>query len=206
MPLTRLPLTTGVSGTLPIGNGGTNVTTSADLANTGNMVLLSTATASSDSSISFDSTYINDDYDTYELHISNMTLSTETGLSMHLSVDGGTTLLNFKRATANVAQSSDANTSFIARNGTDIDFLTGRFNIGNASGENFSSKIFFHNLRSTSLWKTFSSHTAYVNTDGEIALLTASHVITNTSAVNYIKLEPSSGTISGSATLYGVRT
>ena len=171
-----------------------------------NLVKISSATASSDSSISFNSTLINDDYDTYELHISNITLSTETGISMHLSVDNGTTLLNFKRATANVAQSSDSTSNYINRNATDTDFLTGRFNIGNASGENFSSKIFFHNLRSTSLWKTFSSHTAYVNTDGQIALLIVSHVLANTSAVNYIKLQPTSGTFSGNAILYGVRT
>ena len=55
MPLNRLPLTTGVSGTLPIGNGGTNVTTSADLANTGNLVKIATNTVTSgDQYITFD--------------------------------------------------------------------------------------------------------------------------------------------------------
>ena len=47
MPLTRLPLTTGVSGTLPIANGGTNVTSAADLANTGNLVKLEDINVSS---------------------------------------------------------------------------------------------------------------------------------------------------------------
>ena len=47
-------LASNVTGTLPIANGGTAATTAAALANTGNLVLISSVTASDASNIIFD--------------------------------------------------------------------------------------------------------------------------------------------------------
>lgn len=70
MALSKINLTNAVTGTMPVGNGGTGVTTAADLANTGNMVLLNSGTISSATAVEFNSTYITDTYKFYDLHLS----------------------------------------------------------------------------------------------------------------------------------------
>ena len=67
MAITRLCGANAISGTIPVSVGGTGVTTSANLANTGNLVLIKTQTVTSSVSsvefvngsggVVFDSTY-----------------------------------------------------------------------------------------------------------------------------------------------------
>jgi len=67
MALSKVDVANMLTGTTPVANGGTGVTTSADLANTGNLVLIKTKTLSSaskpisflnsETDVTFDSTY-----------------------------------------------------------------------------------------------------------------------------------------------------
>ena len=62
--------------TITVANGGTGVTTASALANTGNLVLLNSASSTVDvSQIDFDSTYINSTYDDYLLIINMLPAS-----------------------------------------------------------------------------------------------------------------------------------
>ena len=90
MPLTRLPLTTGVSGTLPVGNGGTNVTTTADLQNIGNLVLLETTTVTSVSSITVGASAIDDTYEQYQIVVSDVKPATDGAHGRMRFTIGGT--------------------------------------------------------------------------------------------------------------------
>ena len=74
MAITRLGGANAITGTIPVANGGTGVTTSAALANTGNLVLLHTIDASNNSTISFDG-YFDSAYTNYKIFISDLTPS-----------------------------------------------------------------------------------------------------------------------------------
>lgn len=160
MPLTRLPLTTGVSGTLPIANGGTNVTTSADLANTGNLVFIKKITLSSntkpikfldsDSDVTFDTTY-----NTYKF-IGNLKYENDSRVSyIRVSQDGtnlDSTSGNYKFDDINVF---DGNVSG-GSDGSSSVWQLEDSGSGNATGENlaFEMTIFnsdFHYARMISI-------------------------------------------------------
>ena len=67
MALSKIDVANMLTGTTPVANGGTGVTTASALANTGNLVLLNTVTTTDAtvSDIDFDSTYITSTYDKY---------------------------------------------------------------------------------------------------------------------------------------------
>jgi len=67
MALSKIDVANMLTGTAPVANGGTGVTTAAALANTGNLVLLNsvTTTDATTTNIDFDSTYITSTYDHY---------------------------------------------------------------------------------------------------------------------------------------------
>ncbi len=60
MALSKIDVANMLTGTAPVANGGTGVTTSADLANTGNLVHIKTITLGSSSSAI---TFLNSDAD-----------------------------------------------------------------------------------------------------------------------------------------------
>ena len=71
-------------------NSLTNITALPSAVPTGKMTLLSTATASSSASLSFDSTYINSDYLIYNFEFINIHASTTTpDLTFNMSTDNG---------------------------------------------------------------------------------------------------------------------
>jgi len=203
MPLTRLPLTTGVSGTLPIGNGGTNVTTSADLANTGNLVLLSSQTASSDASVIFDNTLITSTYDDYLLIGACCKPATDnvTG-KLEISTDNGSNFLDvyvgrhFDRMDAVQDGQQHQNNAY-------LDIIP---NAGNDANLGHTFRVFFHDIHNTGMRKHGYYEVAGVNTDSPY-IWKGGYQIQSTSTPNYMKYSFSSGNIAeGTFTLYGVRT
>ena len=87
MALSKIDVANMLTGTTPVANGGTGVTTAAALANTGNLVKLSSVTASDTTNITFDNTLITDTYDTYMLTFRDIDLGTDS-VSMYLTVSG----------------------------------------------------------------------------------------------------------------------
>jgi len=204
MPLTRLPLTTGVSGTLAAGNGGTGVTT-------GTSVLLSTATADNDASIIFDNTIFTDTYNTYKFVGQNLKFATDDQRAeFHLSTDNGsnyTTTGYFE--TAYSASSNDANSTATFRKSTSttgFKVLGTRYNQGNDTGERVHFEATLHGLRDSTSWKFMSFISSFGTNSGYIGCDLGTFALKTTTVVNNVKFLAGSGNItSGKLSVYGIK-
>ena len=86
MPLTRLPLTTGVSGTLAVGNGGTGVTNADDI---GNFVKIDSQSGTDLSSVNALDIDLPDTYKAFKLDIHFKPKTDGAHLYFRFSTDGG---------------------------------------------------------------------------------------------------------------------
>jgi len=202
MPLTRLPLTTGVSGTLAAGNGGTGVTSADEI---GNLVLLNTTTISSaTSNVVFDNNIITSDYDDYEFIIYITPATTGESLQAFFSNDNGSSYVNdlidqnyiYRRL--NTADSGDAYFSNVdkavllvnAKN-AGLSYVRMTLNNTNSTGYKYGEivPIYPNNTSRPDFYRWGSAYT-----------------FKGTSAVNTIKFQMSSGNISsGTIKVYGIR-
>ena len=211
MALTRLPLTTGISGTLPIANGGTNVTTAADLANTGNLVLLNTATVSDDAEVIFDNTYFTDTYKIYKIIGDNIKVATDNhAMSFRISNDNSIFKSNnYARAGFGLSSNEASNTTgYRANNGSNSEaYITGiRHNIGNASGEKLNFELNLYNFRNSDAYKHYEFRSVFSNNSNYITSNFGVGGREGTDKVEAIKFfSPSSNISSGTFTLYGVK-
>jgi len=197
MPLTRLPLTAGVSGTLPIANGGTGSTLGTD-------VLLSTTTISSAvASISFDSSLITSDYDIYKIIYGDLQISNGGGYQIRFSPDNGTTV----RTTGYNAvrwrmYTSDDGSNFIENKDY---YSTGVFYNSPASSDKCFFEHTFFNLLDSDIKSTCNTiggfgNTAAYHTNG---IFTGRY--DTAEAHNYIEIGGATGNLtSGKISLIGV--
>jgi|9_EtaG_2_1085328.scaffolds.fasta_scaffold26388_3 hypothetical protein len=206
MALSKIDVANMLTGTAPVANGGTGVTTAAALANTGNLVLLSSQTASNDTTINFDNTLITDTYNTYKLIGREIVHGTDsTGSQIKLSIDNGSNFLNAK-SNRMFNHSSHSSNTVGSRHGTSENFLSAGYSVGTASAENGNIEIDFLNLRS-SLNKHITFHYSYTSDSNTAVLVVGNKEIYNTSQVNYIQYRSDSGNVaSGKFSLYGVKT
>lgn len=90
MALSKIDVANMLTGTTPVANGGTGVTTAAALANTGNLVLLSSQTASNVGTVNFDNTVITSSYNNYLLIGHDVKPQTDNAEAyIAISVDNG---------------------------------------------------------------------------------------------------------------------
>lgn len=182
----------------------------------GNMVLLNTATASSSSSLSFNSTYINSTYPIYKFEFINIHLANnDISFQMNFSTDNGSNYNVTKTTTYFRARHSE--------NGSTADLAyTGGFDLAQGTGnqvladsiqttssdESICGTFQLFNPSSTTYVKhflsRFSSYTA-IDGGGEIEAYCSGYGNT-TSAINAIKFVAESGNIdSGQIKLYGIK-
>ena len=173
--------------------------------NAGTMVLLSSQTASNDTTINFDNTLITDTYNTYKLIGREIVHGTDgTASELKLSIDNGSNFLDAK--TNRMFNHSDhSNNTVGSRHGTS-NTLTAGYPVGTASGENGNIEIDLLNLRS-SLNKHILFLYSYTSSSGTAVLTVGNKEVYNTSQVNYIQYRTNSGNVaSGKFSLYGVKT
>ena len=179
---------------------------------TGNMVLISSQTASNSASISF-TTGIDSTYKEYQFWFVNVKPATDaTQLTFNLSTDSGSNY-NVAKTTTNFKayhNETDSAAGLIYEDTMDLAQGTGVQRIsdgqGNASDESSCGVLTLFNPSSTTYVKHFiSSFTEYNAGDYNVSMFVAGYGNT-TSAVNAIRFTFVSGNISdGTFLMYGIK-
>ena len=187
--------------------------TSFPLVPSGSPTLLATATASSSASLSFNSTYINGDYQIYKFEFINIHPSVDGAqLWFNLSTNNGSTYVVTKTSTAFYAYhtESDSVASLSYDAPSDLAQSTGyQFllcgNTGADADENANGSLTLYNPSSTTYVKHFISR---INTTASSPYSMDNYIAgygNTTSAVNAINFKMSSGNIdAGQIKLYGL--
>tara|TARA_R110002126_G_scaffold98499_1_gene228805 strand:+ start:50 stop:661 length:612 start_codon:yes stop_codon:yes gene_type:complete len=193
-------------------NSLTNLTALPSVVPTGKMTLLSTATASSSASLSFNSTYINGDYQMYKFEFINIHPATDnTDFMFNVSIDNGSNYNIAKTTTTFQAYHNEAGNDQALNYETSDDLAQGTGfqqllkNLGTDNDQNSSGFMSLFNPSSTVFVKHFIANgNSYNHNDYTNQNFTAGYANT-TSAVNAIQFKMSSGNIdAGQIKLYGL--
>jgi hypothetical protein len=179
---------------------------------TGNMVLISSQTASDSASISF-TTGIDSTYKEYQFWFVDINPATDgTNFTFNMSTDGGSNYNVTKTTAVFGAYHNEAGTSTSLGYATGDDLaqstafqkLQNRGGIGNGADESLAGTLTIFNPASTTYVKHFIAHTQYYEqTNYSIESFTAGYGNT-TSAVNAVQFKMSSGNFDGTILLYGI--
>jgi len=198
-------------------NSISNVTSFAQIP-AGEPVFLSTATASSSASISFNSTYINSDYKIYKFEFINMhPASDAVNFTFNMSTDNGSNYNVTKTTTYFNAYNEDGYgaTGLSYNDGADLAQSTAfqrlSRGIGNENDENLSGEMFLYSPSSITYVKHFMSridNKYYDQFGGSGKAVYSTYMAgygNTTSAVDAIRFQMSSGNIdAGQIKLYGI--
>jgi hypothetical protein len=205
----------GTSGILKAGafnNASLNNVTALNAAiATGNMVLISSQTASNSASISF-TTGIDSTYKEYQFWFVDIHPRTDTAeFQFNMSTDGGTNYNVTKTSTFFEAYHNEADTDTNFRYNTSWDlaqstaFQTIIEDTGNGADESASGTLTLFNPSSTTYVKHFISNTTdYDGSDYTLNAFMAGYGNT-TSAINAIQFKYSSGNFDGTILMYGIK-
>lgn len=192
-------------------NSISNVTSFAQVP-AGDMKLLSTATASSSASLSFNSTYINSDYKIYKFEFINCNPATDgVYFQMNLSTDNGSNYNVVKTTTWFTTYHNESGSGGSLSYGTGNDlaqsssdqYITGS-GLGNASDESVSGCMYLFNPSSTTYVKHFMSNINYYYFGNETGNSYMAGYGNTTSAINATIFRMSSGNFDGQIKLYGI--
>ena len=225
LPNSAVNLTTKVTGTLPVANGGTGLS-SLGTANqelrvnsgatalefytptvaTSDYVLLATTTASNSASVSFDG-YFSSTYDTYIIFAYDMYGSSSTQNCK----------MRFRRSNSDVTASNYATISLNHQtSGTDGQIITGgtSFDLTGGAAANFNTTSTDNNCRTITIFNPLSTTNHKVmtyngftkRTDGNLFTSSASGQLSDaTTALSGVSIFMASGNIYGKFKLYGIK-
>ena len=189
-----------------------NVTAYNAAVATGNMVLISSQTASNSASISF-TTGISSTYKEYQFYFINIAPRTDdVNFSFNLSTDSGSNYNVTKTTTAFRTHHAEDDSSTALGYTTDFDLAqsTGfqplSLSIGNGGDDNLSGTLQLFNPSSTTYVKHFignMNHSYRVGAPLSINFYMAGYGNT-TSAINAVRFQMSSGNFDGTILLYGI--
>jgi hypothetical protein len=195
-------------------NSLSNITALPSAVPTGKMTLLSTATASNSTSLSFNSTYINSDYLIYKFEFINIHPANSGGrqLKFNLSIDNGSNYNVTKTTTSFYAwHTEDGGTAALAyATGSDLAQSTANQfliagNVGDDADQSLAGSMTLFNPSSTVFVKHFISR---INTHSATPYSMDNYIAgygNTTSAVNAINFKFDEGNIgSGVIKLYGL--
>ena len=212
MAISKIDVSNMLDETLPVANGGTGVTTAADLANAGNMVLIKTQTVSSAvSSVEFkngvDDVVFDNTYKFYKVIFRDVFGSTnETEHNFRVSSDGGSTYRSTGYLTTLWRSYWNGTT-----NGSNQNYYSNRIKLLNMhvktalSTGSHNGEMTFWNPSETGKDAIISVISA--GFDGDYSINAIGHSSINANGdIDAIKFYMSSGNISGgSYTLYGIK-
>tara|TARA_R100001086_G_scaffold140962_1_gene74007 strand:- start:335 stop:1006 length:672 start_codon:yes stop_codon:yes gene_type:complete len=210
--ISGINLTSQVTGTLPIANGGTAATTAAALANTGNLVLIKTQTASAASSVEFingSSDVVYDStYKQYVLKIVNATASANSEMYLRFRTSSSFQTTNYYRSYFIQRTNNTTTQSSATNDGTYGIRLEHNYTGQAPSASNF--EIILPDPSSTSLHKSVVWNCWGSNQESTTKVMQLDGVgfySTNSSdAITGVGLFPRTGTLYGTYSLYGVKT
>jgi len=186
-----------------------NVTSYNPAIATGNMVLLSSQTASNSASISF-TTGINSTYKEYQFYFINIAPRTDNvELQFNMSTDAGSNYNVTKTSSAFHAyhDEPDTNTALLYLAiglSQNTGFQTIRAELGNGADENTGGSLQLFNPSSTTYVKHYILNTsAYSYHNYNMNTFVAGYGNT-TSAINAIQFKMSSGNMDGTILMYGI--
>jgi hypothetical protein len=187
-----------------------NVTAYNAAVATGNMVLISSQTASNSASISF-TTGINSTYKEYQFYFIDVHPRTDSvNFTFNLSTDSGSNYNVTKTTTVFNAYhaENDTATDLTYRTGDDLAQSTGfqilLTGVGNGADESCVASMSLFNPSSTTYVKHFiSSGNIYDSSDFSVNYFVAGYGNT-TSAINAIQFKMSSGNFDGTILMYGI--
>jgi hypothetical protein len=207
MAITRLGGANAITGTIPVANGGTGVTTASALANTGNLVLLNSQTVSSAvSTVAFDNTYITDDYEYYRvMFYRGMPSTGSSNFRLEYSTDNGSSFISG-------AVNSHRRYMLLGSNtvGSEADsganFTGLATNITSTASRGLNGEINFFNFRQG--WTKFANAHIIGQENSNLYQWRVGTWINNASKINYIRFFWGNGAnfTDGRFDLYGVKS
>jgi hypothetical protein len=175
----------------------------------GTLVKVHTITASDDSTVTFNSTYLTSTYKRYTLEIFDLQPASDNQpFMMEFSTDNGSSYLTGSVDRLNIGTSTDeGNDAIKSRNtsGNNQLQIAGGTNHGTGTGEVAALSMQLVNFSDTAHYKLVYYTGAKVNSDNKGSMEFGAGAVRTTSAVNNIKFTFSSGNISaGTFILYGI--
>ena len=209
MALSKIDVSNMLDETLPVANGGTGVTTSANLANTGNLVKISTATLSGDQSAEFDldSTFEHFLFRMSKLHASADTDAFKVDFSLTSDTDYGGATITYAVVRDFQSESSGNTASNINNFSTGTLGNVGFINSTSADDDHAVEGTFeIYNPSSTTFTKKFRGELLSVSGGNNVMKQSLFGDIRNTTAVDKVKFFMESGNFaSGKITQYGIK-
>ena len=211
MALSKVDVANMLTGTTPVANGGTGVTSADEI---GNLVLLSSATVSNDATVSFDSSSITDTYKVYKLIYNNIRVATDnTSLHIEFSSDNGSSYITSASYYRNMmyafSTNSNGSTVFYKTSQTNTNLKFGGLGVGLGAlnREQTSGHIDLYNLRDNTNGKSFNIFVTFESSGGGSGMNWGTYYFDDASVINNFKINAGSGNItSGTFSLYGVKT
>ena len=208
VPLTASDVTDVIITSAKIADG---TITSDDLASGvgGNLVKLSSSTASNSASITFDNSVITSTYKYYQIHCIDIVIATDAdNLKFQISTDNGSSYItssyHLLLQASDTGTTSNAIESRYATAETAIPIFGVVGGLGNAGNEVGNSIVHLLNPNSVKA-KLFRVDGTYLNNNGELQQQDVHSMYNTTTAYNNVKIACTSGNItSGTFILYGV--
>ena len=174
--------------------------TGFEFGSAGGLVKLSHSDFSGASSQEFDNTIITDTYLTYQIE-AKLIFSSNSELKFNISPDNGvTTTFN---STFSYHHSRNDSSSSGGNKSSQSNYITTGWSPGSQTGDVLLMTIKLQNFRETTGYKWFKVH-SNMNAQGSDYTWEGGGMIDLQTKQNYFKIYPTSGTITGYATIYGL--
>ena len=218
MAITRLGpnsvnLTSAVTGTLPVTNGGTAVTTAAALANTGNLVLIKTVVANNDATVEFingsNDVVIDSTYKQYIIKGFNITADANGETYFAFRESGSFQNGDYARIYSRLERVSGSGSQSVGSNWTDNSHgIRIEHNYTGQSPKASNFDIIVNNPDDSTLLTSCMFHTWGANQESQdryMGMRGGGYYKDNGNAVDGFRFDHSGGDLYGTFSLYGVK-
>lgn len=193
----------GANGNALISNGTTWVSTS--IPGLGSWIYLSTVTASASSTVDIETTF-DSTYDAYALVIADLVTSTSADIRFLLKINGTYQTSDYSYHLVRTTSSSSLYAATVASGSNRIGLTGGNMNPPSVSGSTANYVMYTHKPASTTKLKNIYWQGFFISNSGDAVYNHgAGAYMAGTQAMTGIRFSGSSGTLSGTFRLYGIK-